>query len=169
MKTEDFWKNVDVKSDSECWVWKKYKNPNGYGYVRLEKINTTAHIAAYRLTHDDYDKSLNVCHKCNNPSCCNPNHLYLGTQKENMQDMVERYKRGELIRQPTKTNGRLASKTEVIRFRCTTDMRVTIEIQAENEDTTITRLIEKALHAYMMEHSAEYRKDTRAREMGRPV
>jgi hypothetical protein len=79
-----FWAKVN-KTDS-CWLWIAAKNNKGYGRFKFETKFYSSHIISYKLHNTDYDPTKFVCHRCDTPSCCNPNHLFLGTQSENMLD-----------------------------------------------------------------------------------
>ena len=80
---QEFWDSVDIKTDSECWEWKKSKSLLGYGRWRK---NTYCHRVAWIFTFGEIEDGMHVCHHCDNPSCCNPSHLFLGTHMDNMHD-----------------------------------------------------------------------------------
>lgn len=82
-----FWSKVDIKSENECWNWLGCKI-KGYGTIKLNQKPIRTHRLSYFLTYGEITTGLLICHKCNNPSCCNPNHLYAGTNKENTQDII---------------------------------------------------------------------------------
>lgn len=76
--------------ENECWVWKGAKNRKGYGVIRLRDKNMLAHRVAWIKSKYDIPNGLYVLHKCDNPSCVNPNHLFLGTPKDNMDDKMKK-------------------------------------------------------------------------------
>lgn len=83
MKLEDFWKWVD--KSGECWLWTGTTS-EGYGRVRHGPKKLLAHRVAYELTKGPIPKGMEVCHSCDNPTCVNPAHLWLGTHRDNMRD-----------------------------------------------------------------------------------
>lgn len=87
-----FWSKVDIKSTDECWNWKAGKIKDGYGRIKLMRQNWSSHRLAWALTYGD-PQELCVLHDCDNPACCNPKHLFLGTHADNNHDK-ERKQRG---------------------------------------------------------------------------
>lgn len=89
-----FWSKVDKRGPDECWEWQASLLKSGYAWVyvgggRRNRIMKSAHIIAYELTNGPTN-GLHVLHTCDNPSCCNPKHLFLGTHQDNMDDKTEK-------------------------------------------------------------------------------
>lgn len=81
-----FWSKVKVADHSQCWEWQGARNHQGYGNFSINRKPYIAHRIAYKLRYKNDPQQLQVCHKCDNPSCCNPTHLFLGTNLDNVKD-----------------------------------------------------------------------------------
>lgn len=84
-----FWSKVDVRGPDECWPWTACTNHNGYGRFGRDGSVHYSHRIAVELDGRD-PTGLVVRHHCDNPPCCNPRHLELGTKADNSRDCVER-------------------------------------------------------------------------------
>lgn len=82
-----FWSKVDIKDNKdECWNWLASTDYVGYGHFNINDYDDTlAHRVAYIICRSNIPDDKIVTHQCNNPSCCNPDHLQLGTHSENIQ------------------------------------------------------------------------------------
>jgi hypothetical protein len=79
-----FWARVD-KTDG-CWLWMAYLKENGYGMATYGGKALSAHRVAWFYTHGEVPRELDICHHCDNRRCVRPDHLFVGTRKDNMQD-----------------------------------------------------------------------------------
>lgn len=95
-----FWEKVNVAGPDECWEWLGmfFNDGEGYGQIRLNygsspnliRQRFRAHRVAYFLTRNHLPDDLCVCHTCDNTSCVNPDHLFLGTNRKNIQDRTNK-------------------------------------------------------------------------------
>lgn len=87
---EKFWRRVDVRGPDECWPWRTAK-PGEYGIFSLNGGGMRiASRVALQISIGPLPSDILACHRCDNPPCCNPAHLFPGTHEQNMQDMVSK-------------------------------------------------------------------------------
>jgi hypothetical protein len=89
-----FWQRVNISTVDKCWEWKRARQPSGHGVLKFRGKDERAHRIAWLLSYGDIPPMTNgkrtvIRHMCNNAACCNPRHLLLGTQTDNVQDMVK--------------------------------------------------------------------------------
>lgn len=96
---EVLWSKVDKKGEDDCWEWKGFRNPEGYGRTWINDKGYYAHRVIYNLVYpgkielnaptSTHENGF-LLHTCDNPACCNPKHLWVGTHKDNMEDKARK-------------------------------------------------------------------------------
>jgi len=113
---ERFWKRVN--KDGECWEWTAAKSRDGYGNFCLKKPKTMlAHRVSYLWAYGELPANREVCHTCDNPSCVNPNHLFLATHLENMRDCVNKGRMNRISRKGENNAYNKYSTDTILRIR----------------------------------------------------
>ena len=123
-RVERFWSNVDKRGPDQCWEWKRYTDKDGYGRFRWGSPaeNRGTHRIAWELSTSADAGKLCVCHRCDNPRCCNPHHLFIGTQIENN---LDRTAKGRGARGEQSNQSDLCEEDVIdIRSRCVRGSRV---------------------------------------------
>lgn len=87
---DGFWGKVSVGHDGGCWGWIGATDSFGYGQIHREGRVQTAHRVVWQLVNGPIPNKMCVLHRCDNPPCTNPDHLFLGTQRDNMVDAASK-------------------------------------------------------------------------------
>jgi len=122
---ERFWDYVK-KSLFGCWEWKAGKDAGGYGHFFLKSLgkgkkkHTKAHRFSWELHYGPIPDGLFVCHKCDNPACVRPTHLFLGDNSTNIKDA---FNKGRMTRRGIKNSRAKTTETEVIKIRKTNQLK----------------------------------------------
>lgn len=85
--TSAFWSKIRFAPNG-CWEWVGYRVTGGYGTIRIDRKPILTHRLMLQHLGMTLTSGIQVCHKCDFPPCCNPQHLFLGTAKDNAQDML---------------------------------------------------------------------------------
>ena len=107
---ERFWSYVNKRKDNECWEWQGGKS-HRYGSFKCGKP-VRAHRFSWIIANGTIPRGFLILHHCDNPPCCNPNHLFIGTQQDNMSDMVMKGRVGD-------RNGELAANSKLTEVEVT--------------------------------------------------
>lgn len=104
--------NIVVDVETGCWNWLKYKDKNGYGHMKVLGKSELVHRMAYQELVGELPSHMFVCPKCDNPSCLNPDHLFIGTNQDNINDKVAKNRQSKIGQQKGSKHS-LAKLTEV--------------------------------------------------------
>lgn len=97
---QDLFSRHTIKSDG-CWEWGGYKNATNYGFTRVGgrgSKGVLAHRLSWQLHFGEIPEGMHVCHKCDNPPCVRPDHLFLGTNLDNIKDRIKKGRSSNWIR-----------------------------------------------------------------------
>lgn len=96
-----FWSKVNKNGptilDTPCWEWEARRSKAGYGQLWVESGPESAHRVSYKLSVGLIPEGINVLHRCDNKKCVNPDHLFLGTRQDNMDDMSKKGRKAVFV------------------------------------------------------------------------
>ena len=132
-----------------CWLWATQADPYGYGNFSFGNKNRLAHRASYMIYKGEIPDGLFVCHSCDMPACVNPEHLFLGTNLDNMldRDSKQRQARGKAIPQTKLSLEEVIQIREAYAVGNTTYNRLAKQFNVK--DTTIQAIIQRKSWKYV--------------------
>lgn len=148
-----FWSHVASRADG-CWEWTGARGRAGYGYFSIKDRRFFAHRLAFALVNGPIPPGLFVCHRCDNPPCCRPDHLFLGTTRDNVVDAMRKGRRRSVSGRdvpsdgPPNPSGRAAATNTHISFVLHRDLRAWIAEEARSYDCTGSDIVRAALEHY---------------------
>lgn len=95
---DKFYSRIEFRDNSDCWWWTGPKTPSGYGcFAPKHKVMYSTHRLAWEINKGPIPTGMHICHICDNPPCVNPDHLFIGTNQDNVNDRVAkgRQQRGQ--------------------------------------------------------------------------
>ena len=139
---ERFWSKVNKNGEGGCWIWTSATNTDGYGKFELDYKMIAAHRLSFELFNGPIPRGKYICHRCNRRNCVNPDHIYAGTQRQNVDDM---------LRDDRHSNGakRRLTGQEVAEIRSSAASGIPFKVLCEQFDRTfltISRIVNG--HAY---------------------
>jgi hypothetical protein len=144
-----FWSKVDKRGENECWNWQATKT-RGYGLLSSAKNKSPhkAHRFSWELHFGKIPDGMAVCHKCDNPGCVNPNHLFVATQYENMQDAKRKGRMKHEPRYGEDNNGAMFTNETVrkIREEYATGIYTREELSKKYKTTNIGRILRNKVY-----------------------
>jgi hypothetical protein len=87
---EDYFNDIRVDEETGCYLWQGSMSPNGYGVVNIGGRTQSAHRFSWEQTNGEIEDGLNILHSCDVRNCLNPDHMSLGSKKDNSEDMVRK-------------------------------------------------------------------------------
>lgn len=140
--------NNKINKTETCWIWIASKKYDGYGYFSINGKTHMAHRVAYKLFYGEIPNSLHVCHKCDNPSCVNPFHLFLGSHDTNMKDMT---KKGRQIKGERQHSAKLKTE-EILEIRKLYSSQQMTQRQLANKFGVAQNIVSRIVNYLIWKH-----------------
>ena len=118
---ERFEEKIGDPDNNGCWPWLAKQIQAGYGQLRVGDKLLLAHRVSWELYRGPIPEGMNVCHACDNPNCVNPEHLFIGTLAENIQDSVRKGRCAAIRRRGEKSVSAKLTNDDVLAIRASTD------------------------------------------------
>lgn len=134
----------------QCWEWTSAIGSHGYGSGSFASNHVTSHTSAYRAFVGEIPNGMHVLHRCDNRSCCNPDHLFLGTHVDNMDDMVGKDRQAFGVR---KIKSAKLTELQVLQIRAAKAVQAEIATEYGVNQSVVSRIKSRKAWRLTSEHS----------------
>lgn len=139
------------KQPNGCWEWQAQTTKGNYGRMRVGNKMVLAHRASYVIYKGEFESNLCVCHYCDNPKCVNPDHLFLGTHKDNVRDCIKKgrtnWAKGE------RTGNTNLTDTQVLAIKAKVDLgfsRAPVAREFSVSKSTVDRIAQRVCWKHIL-------------------
>ena len=137
-------KNSTLDPTTSCWIWNKSITKWGYGSINVGGKIELAHRVSYRTLNTPFDPQLCVCHACDNPACINPEHLWIGTNLDNVKDKVKKGRQGRAYKNRGQDSPQAKlSDNEILEIRASTLSQTALAKQYHTTQSNISQIVNR--------------------------
>lgn len=144
-----YWRKVARTDDGSCWLWQGRRDKSGYGRWAKQGMHVYVHRIAWILSKGEIPAGMDVLHRCDVRNCCNPEHLFLGTHQDNMDDMWARGRARPKVHHGEEHGMAKINDQEAITIRNSPDTQRSLAQQYDLSQATVWAIKHRKIWAHL--------------------